>query len=70
MDGHDVSRSGEDGLRLRSPSGSGGFLVFEVEWVQRHMAELAVLFNPEDVRAVTIHRDSGDFRYERVPDDE
>lgn len=39
---------------------------YDDNWVERHMRPLRVLFNAGDVKAITIHREDGDHRYELI----
>lgn len=61
-----MTTSGETGLTLRGVAPSTEDAIYDAEWTAKFMKPLVMMFRPDDVVAVTVHRRSGDFRYERV----
>lgn len=53
-------------MRIKGVGPSGLENIYTDEQVRRFMAPVQALLTPDDVVAVTIHREGGDHRYERA----
>jgi hypothetical protein len=51
-------------MRIRGTYPSGGKQVMDDEHVEKYLSRIAHYLSLPDVEAVTLHRESGDFRYE------
>jgi hypothetical protein len=63
----ELPQTADSGTVIHSTGPLGIDVVYDAEHVRKYMFPLVQLLTPDDVLAVTIHREGGDHRYEKVP---